>query len=71
MDEFLLRTFNLLRLERDAEKQKNELSVASQLHSVKTLEDKGLCIQKLHVNTNSSAAHCILSASKTMKRLER
>jgi len=50
MDEFLLKTFDLLRLERDAEGQKNEMLVSSQLHSVKLLEDKGLCIQKLHVS---------------------
>ncbi len=49
MEDFVSKTLSLLQLEKDAEDQQNEIFFASQLHSVKNLEAKGICVQKLQV----------------------
>lgn len=64
MDEFVTRSLCLLRLEKDAEEQQNEVYLSSQLHSVKHLEAKGVCIQKLQVWQQSTiTSHGNLLAS--------
>ncbi len=53
MDAFVANSLALLTLERDAEVERSEGLVSSgQLQSVKELEAKGVCLQKLEVGCN-------------------
>ena len=57
VEEFITTSLELLRLEKEAEEQQNDVYLTTQLENPKQLEAKGVCIQKLQVRLKWFSYH--------------